>query len=301
MTKAVVVFASDEKYFPLAKGLVLSLVAAGLPTPSVDLAFLDVGCSAASIRWLQSKNIGVMRPGKAIADAFPPEIVNSYLLALVCRPFLPKIFGGYEHIVWLDSDLWVQDPAAVPFLVSLAASRADKIFICPEWHYSYLWLNHNFRWQVDNMRFYYTRTYGPAVAEQMTGRPLLNCGVFAMSHRSPVWEEWGRHLLQLYRRDYGQDNTRVRHMAEQVALNYIASQTGCAVPIDPLYNYNCMYALPYRDPNTGQLRVPLPPNTAIAIVHMALWQERKKLYGERGVLYESGKYLTVEEQVRLFA
>jgi len=45
MANVQVVFSADDAYFPLAKGLVLSILHAGPPPPSCELAFIDLGCS----------------------------------------------------------------------------------------------------------------------------------------------------------------------------------------------------------------------------------------------------------------
>jgi hypothetical protein len=41
--KSAIVFALDDKFSPLGKGLVLSLRALGLPDESVDLCLIDIG------------------------------------------------------------------------------------------------------------------------------------------------------------------------------------------------------------------------------------------------------------------
>lgn len=87
----------------------------------------------------------------------------------------------------------------------------------------------------------------------------------------------------------------VRHMAEQMALNVLASRTGSAVEVDPLCNFMCMWALPFRD-DAGVVRVRLPPNAPIGIVHLSQWTARRNLYVDQGLLYQRGDYLSDQER-----
>jgi hypothetical protein len=85
-----------------------------------------------------------------------------------------------------------------------------------------------------------------------------------------------------------------------LSLNYLAAQTGRAVLVDPLFNFTCIWALPFRD-EKGVVRVPLPPNAAIGIVHLSMWKGRRQFYLERGLLFQEGRYLSDEERRSLLA
>lgn len=84
-------------------------------------------------------------------------------------------------------------------------------------------------------------------------------------------------------------------MAEQIAMNVLTYRCSCAVPVDPLYNYMCMWGTPFRD-NQGLVRVSFPPASVIGIVHLSLWKTRGRFYYDQRLLYQSGDYLTAEEK-----
>ena len=296
-----IVYSCDEKYFPLAKGLVLSLVEKKVDRDGIGIAFIDIGCEPQSVAWLRHHRVIVIPTSQLTAlEGVPP--VSGYHLAQVCRPFLPRLFPGAKSFIWLDSDLWVQSPEAIRLFAFLAERNPNKLFICPEWHYAYA-LNYAYatlnsdviKFQVSNVGPCYQMAYGQDIATALAVRPTLNTGVFAMAAGNPLWEMWAEEIRNLYARDYGADSGLMRHMAEQMALNYLALRTGCAVPVDPLFNFMCMWALPFRD-DAGVVRVPLPPNAPIGIVHLSQWTPRRNSYFEHGLLFQRGNYLSDQER-----
>jgi hypothetical protein len=298
MPHTLVVFSCDQNYFLLAKGLVLSLLQCELDCEHIGLAFLDAGCDRTALDWLKARGVEVRALDASALGALEP-LAQGYLRSLVFRPLLPKLFPGVEAFVWLDSDTWVQQPQSVAYLADLARSGGDRIFICPEWHYGYSDLNDTFvENQLKNLAFYHRTIYGEEMVREMYGRPVLNCGVFAMAAKCPLWDMWWNELVELYQRDYGAESERVRHMAEQIALNVLARRNQCAVLVDPLFNYLCMWGMPFRD-EQGMVRVALPPGNAIGVVHLSLWKVWRKAYFEKGLLYQRGEYLSAEEQETL--
>ena len=294
MPRTLVVFSSDENYFALARGLALSLLACQPEQHDIGLAFIDTGCRDVSLNWLCDRGITVTALDQGLLQHFPRA--TGYRQSLVCRPFLPRIFPEADAIIWLDSDLWVQTVDVLANLRALALAHRNKLFICPEWHYSYLGLNQNFaQHHIANLSFYYEATYGPQVAAEMSVRPMFNNGVFAMAADNPLWDAWRREIELLYARNYGQAEDRILHMSEQIALNVLAHRTSSAIPVDPLYNYMCMWGMPFRDPS-GVVRVSLPPGSVIGAVHLSQWNLRKQLYLDRRLLYQGGDYLTAEER-----
>ena len=295
MADVQLVFSCDKKYFPLAKGLVLSIQNSGAMLPGFELAFIDLGVTPENLDWLKDKGVRVVPFNADLLGPLAPA-APGHLRALVLRPFLPVMFPEARALIWLDSDLWIQDPQVLHLFGTMALNHADKIFICPEWHYGYADFNANFvEFQIDDLALYYTTLYGEKIAGLMKGRPLLNAGIFSLAAGNPLWEFWKSELQKLYSRNYGANDLRMRHMAEQTALNVLVARNQMAVQVDPLFNFMCMYGLPFRDPN-GIVRVPLPPNAPIGTVHMSLFRKNYQLYWDRGLLYDSGKYLTEEEK-----
>ena len=300
MTGPFIIFSADEAFFPLTKGLVLSLLEREVSRHGISLAFIDNGCSSSSLQWLSDHGVTVRSLDPSLLGPLA-SAATGYLRSIVCRPLLPRLFPSADVIIWIDSDAWVQTSEVLPNLCGWAQRMRDKVFICPEWHYSYTQLNQDFiKNHVENLAFYYRATYGPEVAAEMAARPSYNCGLFAMAADNPLWDAWWVELLQLYGRQYGAETGPVLHMAEQLAMNVLAHRQSCAVAVDPLYNYMCMWGTPFRD-NNGKVRVALPPANAIGMVHLSLWKPRRRLYFEQGLLYRSGQYLSDHERGALLA
>lgn len=292
-----IVSGADERYFPLAKGLVLSLRAGGLPNDAVHCRFIDVGCSEASLAWLAEHGVGVARLGRDVLDQFNAAGAPAYYGALVCRPLLPKMFPGYRSIIWIDADCWVQHPSALRTLAAGAETHAGKMLLSPECHYSYLRLNQDVG-RVDLLRAYYTQCFGAGIGDHLGRVPMYNSGLFAMAADTPIWAEWRDVLKHLYARGTLDETTR--HLADQLALNAVIARRNCAIPVDPVFNYLCIFATPLRD-RQGTVRVGLPPNFPVAIVHLAQWFKHRKRYLECGLLFDRGRYLTAAELAALDA
>jgi len=298
MAEVQLVFSADEAYFLLAKGLVLSIHRAGGLLPGYELAFIDLGCTREHLEWFREQGVRVV--------AFDMELIGSLahlapgrLRALVVRPFLPLIFPEAVSFIWLDCDIWIQSPDLLRLFGTLALTNPLKLFICPEWHYSYIGFNTRFvKHQVNHAEGIFGTLYDRQTAGEMSTRPTLNAGVFAMAASNPLWELWKRELSALYSRNYGPGDADMRHMAEQTALNLLAARHDCAIPVDPLFNYICMWSLPIRD-SAGIVRVAFPPNVPIAAIHLVQWKFRRQVYFDHGLLYDAGNYLTEQEKIAL--
>ena len=295
-----VVFSCDQKYFQLAKGLVLSLLEKKLGADDIGIAFVDVGCDQQSIAWLRERGVTIVSTSQLMGLEGVP-LISGYHLAQVCRPFLPSLFPGTKAFVWLDSDLWVQSSDAIRLFAQLANRNRDKLFICPEWHYAYSSFNSDIlKFHITKLGPYFQLAYGQEMATKLAVRPTLNSGVFAMAAENPLWDMWASEVRSLYTRDYGGDTGPMHHMAEQLALNCLAFKTGSAVEVDPLFNFMCNWALPFRD-DAGVVRVRLPPNPPVGIVHLSLWTARRTLYFEQGLLFRRGDYLSDQERLALLS
>ncbi|HXJ01436.1 MAG TPA: hypothetical protein VNH44_09435, partial [Micropepsaceae bacterium] len=236
-----VVFCCDQNYFPLAKGLVLSLAGAALEEAGIKLAFIDIGCDAQSLAWFRERGVSVL-PASRLAAIQGLENVQGYHLAQICRPYLPQLFPEAGCFIWLDSDLWVQVAETIKLLAYYANDERTKIFICPEWHYSYGNMNSDIvKFHVNNIGHHYRMTYGPEVAARLSVRPWLNTGVFAMAADNPLWSLWAEEMKRLNAGDYGEHTSLARHMADGVSLNYLVADTSRAVLVDPLFNFTCMW------------------------------------------------------------
>lgn len=293
-----VVCACDQLYFPMVKGLMLSLLDPGALPDGVGLAFIDVGCSRSSLDWMKSRNVRIRGLDAAImGDLANPEL--GYRRAQVCRPFLPKLFPDAKALIWIDSDTWVQDRSIIAYLREALPRNDGHLFIAPECHYSYTFVNEDVRGRRKEMFCYYEPLFGAEIALQLSMLPTLNSGFFAMAAGNPIWGRWEEEIRRIFFDDRIRCASAVRHMADQIALNVVARQTDRLMLLDPLYNYICLWTIPVRD-EQGIVRVALPPHVPLGIVHLAGgWKTHGERYLREGLFYKGGDYLTDEDSAVL--
>lgn len=296
-----VCFACNEAYMPLCKGLVLSLAEALRFTAGREfsLHFIDIGCERASLDWLEAS--GVRLHGFAREEFLPglPENQSPrYADAQLCRPFLPRIVPGHDSYLWIDCDIWIQGTDVLPATAQAASGFADKIIICPEYHYGYIG-HRNLRYALIAQRRWYGALYGEALAEELSLRPMFNSGFFAMRKTSPLWEIWADELAALYSRDHSADPS-VLHYAEQLGLNRVIHERQAFIPLDPLFNYACGGSSVFLNPR-GKVVVGYPPCPPVKGVHLLAFSIYGDMYLDKNLLYGKGTYLTESERASLRA
>jgi hypothetical protein len=181
-------------------------------------------------------------------------------MAMTARPHLPAQFPGYDHYVWLDADVWVQDWAAVQDYIGVA--KANGVAATAECDRSY---NPFYSEQtVAAWRYKCFRTYFPEQTARELGEfPIINSGAFCARVDSPLWQHWskllGEALLSIRRADF---------FSEQTVFNAVLRAQPVPSGILPArYNWMCNRALPaVRD--DGTLCNPSPPFEPLGIVHL---------------------------------
>lgn len=190
---------------------------------------------------------------------------------MLSRPFLPKYFPGYDVIVYIDADAWVQSPAAVGELAQEA--RQGDLAAAVELHVAFPHL-----YQAESP----LKTYLKGTYEAVFGKPSgplipadVNCGVFAAASASFFWMSW-QHIMTkavskiVRQRPGGLDMNRPEDFfLESNCLNY-GFKTGIfgIRPVTPTYNWVCEFAMPLYDPERGLLTEPTAPYEPIRIVHL---------------------------------
>ncbi|MGH7178198.1 MAG: hypothetical protein ACREJC_12520 [Tepidisphaeraceae bacterium] len=253
-----IVSAGDEKYFRDLHGLVLSILEHRPSGADVSISVIDLGLSAMQLAELHNRGV-TTAPGKWNFD-FPQQAQTPrWYQAMSSRPFLPEYFPGFDVYVWIDADAWLQDWRAVELLCRGAVDVG--LAIVPEVHamYPYLWR----QGEVPEFTFKcYRKTFGEEAANAMSGRPIINGGVFAMNAASPWWKLYAKWLVQGY-------NHSVHKWAEQCALNLACATSGEPFRVLPAWaNWICLYAPPVFDPRRQLLCDPLPPFEPLSIIHL---------------------------------
>ena len=301
--RVAICFACNEAYVPLCKGLVLSLRDTRRLAPKdVDLSlhFIDIGCEEGSLEWLREQGAIVHGFSREEYPLLPrQDLLPGYADAQLCRPFLPEIIPGYDVYVWIDCDIWMQAHDAVIEAVRAVSGFAEKIVICPEYHYGYLG-HRDFRLAILAQQRWYKGLYADeALAEDLSFRPMYNSGFFAMQGKSSLWRAWAEELSQVYAGDHSADPT-VLHYAEQLGLNRLIHARQAQIPLDPIFNYACGGSAAFINP-LGKVVVGYPPCAPVKGVHLLAFSRYGNMYLQKGLLYDQGRYLSPEERQALAA
>lgn len=178
---------------------------------------------------------------------------------MVARPFLPDYFPGYDCYLWIDSDAWLQDGAALKELIN--GARHHGCAAVPEIDRSYLKFRTEPRvWGAEQRC--YRECFSEELAQRLDFRPQINTGVLAITASSPVWGAWKKYL------EIGLKETPNR-VVEQLAFNLAIWCDGPPIALFPAtYNWIAGMAPPAFD---GVRRVfvdPQPPHEMIKILHL---------------------------------
>jgi hypothetical protein len=293
-----IVCACDQLYFPMVKGLVLSLLDPGPLPEGLGVSFVDVGCDGSAIEWLVSRGVRVRGlDAEIMGDLASPAL--GYQRAQTCRAFLPKLFPEAKTLIWIDSDTWVQDRTVFARMRAVVQQHRKYLVIAPECHYSYTYVHEQPAARRVEMFSYYEPLFGVEIASRLSELPTLNSGFFALASDNDIWDAWAAEIKRIFLREYERSSTLVRHMADQIALNAVARRANRVILLDPLYNYICLWTPPVRD-EYGIVRVALPPHMPLGVVHLAGgWKNHGEIYLREGLFYRSGEYLSPEDRAIL--
>ena len=260
--RVVIVSAADQGFWPLLSGL-LNSINEGRRSANYAIGILDLGLSDSQHKELEAYGARVVTPGwdcdLALFDKEPP----AYFRAMTARPHLPSYFPGFDLIVWLDADCWVQDWRAVEMLA--LAAKDFGFAVIPEVDRSYISFMNNGTPYVDFFHSCLEKCYGSEFAQKYKYYDVLNCGVFAARRDTALWEHWSSYLSAAFR--------RLREpffFAEQTAMN--ACVRAHAIPsafLPARFNWMASRALP-RLSFDGKIYLEKhPPFEHIGILHLA--------------------------------
>lgn len=272
MSQYCVVTIADSGYFDLACDLLDSFRRGD---NSIPFGVLDVGLSTAQVEKLRQNNVIVVLADWEFGGEIPAGLKRSYL-AMLSRPFLPKYFPGFDTIVYLDADTWVQMPSAISDLME-ATKGVDAVLV-PELHVAFPHL-YSPNSSLRNMhRATYIAGYGCEPLPPADGA-VLNSGMVAARRDSALWAAWQDVLAkQVETRKHPTgpgmvpaltQRTAESHFLEQNAMNYaFYTNQFSARLVSPVYNWVCFLGMPFYDPQTEMVTEPVAPFTPIRIVHL---------------------------------
>lgn len=273
----VIVTAVDENYAHLCHSLLTSLGRWAKQT-----YVLDLGMTEPTRRLLARQCAGVIDIPEHVWSA--SDLEWPYLDAMTVRPQLPKIFD-HEYIMWIDSDIWIQNRAAIATYFRVAAENPENFALTVTVDPEYPRVIDDYVAYQDKFLALHTAYWGPEVAQQLFGKAIFNSGVMAASRDSPVWESYFTAVADMYT-----NNEKVRstwnfaHMAEQQSLHRVLHESGRATILPSEYNWLCQ---------TGPLRrrgfhvETLVGRRRPHVVHLVAYRGREAHYRENFLLYES--------------
>jgi hypothetical protein len=253
----VLVTAADSTFFHRLQGLILS-VREKHELRGIAIGVLDVGLTPPEREWLGVRVTSIVRPDWDFD--FPrrdeqPETLKAFF----ARPYLPRHFPGFELYAWFDADTWIQRAEVFSYLAR--GARQGKLAICPEIDVGYEALYRGgFRNQ--DWRWHYKKIFGRSERKKWIGRPMLNCGVFALAAGADHWAAWRETLREAVSR-------RVFSCADQLSLHRAVYSRGLSMyPLPATCNWLSHTGLPFWDVERDLLTTPYPPYEEIGVMHM---------------------------------
>lgn len=295
MTRVAFVFSCNDRYFPLAKGLVLSLADHGWPDAGTSLTLIDIGCTDADRAWCAEHGVNVVRFDYRDHYSFPADAqIKPHYGSLLCRPLIPRLVPDHELYVHIDSDIWVQERSFLQDYIDIGLRFPDRTVITPCLDYSY---QSEFRKTFEHLqaiRRGYLNLYGVEVANRYFVRPLLSCGLFAMHRDSRIWEMWYAQLVTAFGRNF--EIPGDKPASEQLALNYLLYETDSFLPLSAGHNYQGHGGFILRAQANGKVVVGYPPYETVGIIHLTCAEINMASYHKYALLYDMGRYLTAEDR-----
>ncbi len=291
---------ADAGYFPLIQELIAS-VGNAMRAEIVSIGVLDGGLLPEQVSWLEAQGVSVAQP--PVPDAAAAAVRKRPALAVnLGKLWLDLCFPGYETLVWLDADAWVQDGAAIAEL--LGASRNGALAIVPGSGRCWPRLI-DIRWWLgglgENRSFNYKNARNArlplGISRDIGTRALLNAGAFALRTDAPHWSAMRRWQKQILR--HGKPFT-----SDQLAMALAVYTDGH--PVELLSDW-CNYIAPFRvDPSRGELVEFYYPYRKVGIVHMSAKNEMRRdvtatmpVLGTDGVTYDLNlRYGVMQRMIR---
>jgi hypothetical protein len=271
MTKTILVSSADSNYFAMLIEWVHS-VRRFPQSAGIDIGILNSGLTPDQVEKLKAM-------GCIVKDAqWPFELPASkikgkeYLKSCVCRPHLPEYFTGYDMIVWMDADTWVQ--SWEPVEMFMAAARNGKMALTSQADRAYprqvriKWLG-PIPYKLRG--FYFSNAkeaFGFKKAKELYPYNVLLAGMFALRTDAPHWKRW-QELMK---------SATVKgkiFTAEQLSLGILGYLEKYPIDILPAWTHWLCQFKPLWDEQRQVFVEPYMPYNPIGVLHMSGWDEMR--------------------------
>lgn len=259
--RVLLVTASDSRFFPLLQKMLETLRPEEY-SGSLSLACFDIGLTQAQRNALSETRVQIVRPTPHFGIS--AEQYSPALLSFLARPFLPQDFPGYDIYLWVDSDLWFQNPRAID--VYITGARDDGFAITHESERSYRFQAWLFAWTAKH----FLLGYGPIKGAWLLSQRHLNAGMFAGRAEAPHWDVWKR----LYQAAITRSGKLVPHDQFALVQALHGSSIWHRVPLktrflDPSWNWIVSRGEPMWNDAASAFCRPYPPYVPIDVIHLA--------------------------------
>lgn len=253
--------AADSRFMPLLRGMLAS-IEPFLAQDNVEFACFDTGLAAADWDWLAQQSCDIMVPETHFglsAEAHSPS-----LRSFLARPFLPDYRPGFDVYVWIDSDVWLQDPAVLARYVAGATRTGMAVTHERERAYRFQ------PWLLGWTAKHFLKGYGVRDGLALLTHRHLNAGFFAGRAGAPHWAAWARRYEAAIRRS----GALVPHdqfalvQAVHTGAGRQASRFATAI-LPPENNWICDRGPPMWNDAVGAFCKPYRPFEPLGALHLA--------------------------------
>lgn len=291
------VSATDQQYTNSLIDMIKSL---GSFKKNFDIRIIDLGLDEISRQTIRNEtgidNIEFLAPEWPFRIPRLDE-TPEYKKVFLSKPFIPEFFPQYRGFLWVDADVWFQDPTAIDDYIDAAqATGAAFSFESHPLYRSTQKVRYNrilgkiFCKGIKDYLFNNTRKmFGQSIAIDNGINPVLNSGIFYMNRKSPIWKAW-------------QDAIRSANLRNHHKYTQICDQTCLQVAVvrgnfphatmPATHNWLPKLCVPPFDPDRSALVDPMYPHPRIKVIHLAGAQQ-----GERFTV-RSGYGTTVSSALR---
>lgn len=267
--KTILVTGGDKVFDDLLEDCVRSVRDVGYDG---DIAILDFGFSPEMLARIKDFDVIVKKsklPAEVAEHAIKVPVGAGVLLL---KPYLPQLFPGYDHYIFIDADVYCQDRVALDAL-DREAAQADFVAVSQrtrfhEWDVA---RGNGVEFNVFGQplrRNWYTmfanRSSLPKADKKLMAKhQIINAGVFSARAKSPIWDLWIKEMIHCMK-------------AMVVGRKSAADQLGLGMAI---YRHNlkirtlpeiCNWTNAWRyDPELHLFTETEPLYTPVSIMHLA--------------------------------
>lgn len=203
LKRHIIVTGGDSAFFFLIKDLVSSI------RTTLDDEFaigvIDGGLSPGELDALSKEVDHIVKPVWPTQQIQRRGRGRQHLLVNLHKSALNQLFPGYDVLIWLDGDTWLQTRTAIDYCVQVAMQ--GKLAVVSEstrYRDSLMRFRRRIWWHAEprSILFKNARRSGLSYRDCwfLANKPTLNAGVYAMRSSSPIWSCWHDYQLMCAKR-----------------------------------------------------------------------------------------------------